>query len=472
MSTISMLSQQLSIQTYLVGGAVRDLFLNKIPVDLDFCVTAKVFALAQTLTQQYQGSLVTLDDQREMLRVVTNSWHLDFSPLRDEILEKDLFARDFTLNAMALPVSMGINKYNWQNQIQDPTGGKGDLKKGLLRAASSSSIQQDPLRSLRGIRFAATYNLAIIPETMVLLRQGTRRIEQIAGERLWHELAILFKLPITSFWINYMDQELHFWQYLLPGQLRMAQTKQNHYHVENVWRHCLRTYECLEVILQELSTIPSEGEPLLIHFNQHLSGGRSRCQVLKLAALIHDVGKPDTAVIREDGRISFHGHAEAGVPYAEALATRLKLSRLERHYLVNLVLLHMLPLNLYNSGDRSDLSVYRLFRSLENYILDVLILSLADVTATLTAGERISELEAYRTFILNLLGKFIVEKDRFHPVPYLSGAALLELGIPEGPEVGLILEKLCEEQVTGSITDTKTALLWVKTKLAGNNKDK
>ncbi|MEG6520608.1 CCA tRNA nucleotidyltransferase [Desulfotomaculum sp. 1211_IL3151] len=455
-------SSQLNITTYLVGGAVRDLLLDRAPLDLDFIVTEKTLQLSQLVAEQYSGSLVILDEHREMIRVVTKRWQLDFSPLNNKTLQQDLLARDFTINAMALPIHKGVNGTDCKKKIFDPTRGSQDLINGLLRATASTSIRQDPLRVLRGLRFSAKLNLLIIPETMVLLRQGARQIEQVAGERVWHELSALFCLPVTFSWVDFMDRELHLWQYLLPGQRRMAETKQNYYHSENVWRHCLRTYQCLEVILKELSGNFPEGHTLISYFNQELSGGRSRIEILKLSALIHDVGKPDTAFTQKNGRISFHGHPEAGIPYAEVLAERLRLSRPERKLLLNLILHHMLPLDLYTSRDFSNLNIYRLFRSLADHILDILILSLADLTATLVSSERISELVPYRRFIIDLIEKYLKDQAIFNPKPYLSGHDLVKLGIPEGPKVGLLLEKLCEEQASGSVVDKESALRWVK----------
>lgn len=459
---IAEISSQLNITTYLVGGAVRDLLLDRTPLDLDFIVTAKTLKLSQLVAEQYNGSLVILDQHREMIRVVTSLWQLDFSPLKNKTLEQDLLARDFTINAMALPIHKGVNWTDCKKEIFDPTRGTQDLIKGLLRATANTSIRQDPLRVLRGLRFSAKFNLLIIPETMVLLRQGTRQLERVAGERVWHELSALFSLPVTFAWVDFMDRELHLWQHLLPGQRRMAETKQNYYHTENVWRHSLRTYQCLEVILKELSTNYTTSGTLISYFSRELAGGRSRMGILKLAALIHDVGKPDTTFTQKGGRISFHGHPEAGIPYAEVLAERLKLSRIERKLLLNLVLHHMLPLAVYNSRDFSNLNIYRLFRSLDDHILDIFMLSLADLTATLTSGERISELVPYRRYILGLIEKHLQDQVTFNPKPYLSGHDLVKLGIPKGPKVGLLLQKLCEEQVTGSVVDKESALLWVK----------
>lgn len=456
---------QTGSEVYLVGGALRDLIAGRQPGDLDFAVSSHACDLARRVARQLQGTLVALDEGRETFRVVLKKQgHLDFSLFKGRTIEEDLRARDFTLNALALPLTP-VMQEEAINRLLDPTGGCRDLQLGLLRVTGSSSILDDPLRTLRGVRLAAQFQLTVVPETAVLLRQGGRRLDRVAGERIWQALSGILELPAVYAWVDYMDRELKLWQVLLPGRLRMEETKQNFYHVENVWHHCLRTFQCLEVILKELPTALAEGGQVLDSFHRKLAGERSRLPILKLVALLHDVGKPDTAVTQSTGRISFHGHSEAGVPYAGALADQLKLSRAERQYLMNLVFLHMRPLHLYTSRDDSNLSLYRFFRTLGEYALDVLVLSLADLTATYTAGERLSELTPYRRYIFALVRRFLSKPAKFSPVPYLTGKDLIELGVPEGPQVGELLDQLQEAQVTGEVRDLHTARRWVKKKI-------
>lgn len=458
---LKMVAQQaadLGTDVYLVGGAVRDLLWGLRPRDLDLAVANGALDLARRMADRHRGTLVVLDGQRQMARVVfKQDYQLDFSPFKGAHIEGDLRARDFTINAMALHLNSLCSSKNctspadqgWRSFLVDPTGGKRDLQLGLLQATGNEALLDDPLRVIRGVRLAAQFNLSITPETVVLMRQGARRIEQVAGERIWQELGQALTLPHVHHWVEFMDRELNLWQYLLPGRLRMEATEQNYYHVENVWRHCLRTFGCLEIVLKKYQ------------FYHHLAGGATGPAVFKLAALLHDVGKPDTAKIRPDGRISFYGHAQAGVPYAEALADRLRLSGMERQYLVTLIRHHMQPLHYFLNKGYSDLKVFRLFRLLEGNFLDILILSLADVTATYTASERLSELTAYREYILKLIHRYEHEPEFFHPAKLLSGKDLIALGVPEGPLVGKFLARLAEMQITGAVTDLHSAKQWV-----------
>lgn len=455
---ISESADRIGCSVYLVGGAVRDLLLQREPGDLDFAVSHHSEELTRQIANQLHGTLVMLDKKRETARLILPDYTLDFSLFKENNLEGDLRSRDFTINAMALPLMDNL-KDNWQEQLLDPLGGYKDLQRGLLRVTSHSSILEDPLRSIRGIRLAAKYNLSILPETGVYLKQGCRHLDSVAGERIWQELSALLSTARSYQWIDFLDRELAFWHFLLAGRLRMQETRQNYYHVENVWYHSLRTYHCLELLLQELSLVHPAGEQIIKALEQDQ---KNHLGILKLAALVHDIGKPDTAFVHANGRISFHGHPAAGLPYIKALAQRLRLAKEESRLIENLVLYHMEPLELYKAKKRSDLTLYRFFRTLGTHTLDILLLSLADLTATYTAGERLSELAPYRQFIFNLLTKFTTETYKFNPTLWLNGSDLIALGIPFGPDIGIILERLAEAQIMGIVRDKNSALQWVK----------
>ncbi|CCO08674.1 HD domain-containing protein [Desulforamulus hydrothermalis] len=455
-------------QVYLVGGAVRDFLLGLAPVDLDLAAAGNIYPLARQVAEKLQGRLFTLDQERQMLRVVLpDRRHLDFSSFRGLTIEEDLRARDFTVNALALPLHLELaHENNIFQHLLDPTGGYRDITLGLLRATGPYAVKADYLRALRGIRLAAQLGFVIVPETAVLLKQGCRHLGTVAGERIWQELTAFFSLPAVYAWVEYADRELNLWQALLPGRARMATTQQNYYHTENVWRHSLRTFYCLEVILRELPASLLAGQQALAVLQQCLAGGRTRLPLLKLAALLHDVGKPDTAVTLSSGRISFRGHPQAGLPYVRAMAEQCKMSRAEQQYLSTLVLLHMQPLHFYTKGDYADLSLYRLFVSLGDYTPDLLLLSLADLTATYTAGERLSELTPYRQLIFDLLQQHFAQPNKFKPQPLLSGRDLLALGVKQGPLVGKLLQQLTEAQVAGEIKTVDQAKSWVKGNLS------
>jgi len=176
---------------WLVGGAVRDLLLGRVPADVDLACDFDPTSLAKAWSAGCHGRWFWLDEERRQSRVLLkDGLVVDFVPLRAENLDLDLGLRDFTINALALDLSCLE-----QPVIHDPLGGQLDLRQGLLRHCGPTSFSDDPLRMLKGVRHAVTLNLKIAQETMILIRQQTGLLTRVAGERRREEL---FKILETS----------------------------------------------------------------------------------------------------------------------------------------------------------------------------------------------------------------------------------------------------------------------------------
>jgi len=158
------------IPIYLVGGAVRDLLLNRLTHDLDFLVPENAIQISRTVANSLSGGVYALDPQRDTGRVIITTqanerYFLDFASFRGVDLESDLRNRDFTINAIALDIRE-------PESLIDPLGGARDLQNKQLRLCSPASIENDPLRILRGARLASEFDLRILPETRHKLRQN------------------------------------------------------------------------------------------------------------------------------------------------------------------------------------------------------------------------------------------------------------------------------------------------------------
>ena len=180
----------LPAETALVGGAVRDALLNRLRQhpDLDLVVPSGAIALTRKLAQRFRGSAVVLDAERDMGRLVLGPWNLDIAAREGPDLTTDLLRRDYSINALGLPLK--------SNQpIEDPTGGLQDLQQGQMRAISETNLLADPLRLLRGPRLAAELGFALRPETAALIRFHHRCLSQVAPERVLAELEKLASCP-------------------------------------------------------------------------------------------------------------------------------------------------------------------------------------------------------------------------------------------------------------------------------------
>lgn len=187
------------VECFLVGGALRDWQLGRSVADLDFAVSCDPTELARNFAAAVGGHWFMLDDERRQSRVVTRqleaiSFTYDFAPYRAEDLAGDLRLRDFTINALALPIVAD----NGLPPLIDPLGGLSHLKCGLLRGCSSGVFQDDPLRVLKGVRHCTALGLAVEPRTLNWMREATGLLPTVAAERVRAELTGIFAAGASS----------------------------------------------------------------------------------------------------------------------------------------------------------------------------------------------------------------------------------------------------------------------------------
>ena len=177
-------------ETALVGGAVRDALLNRLPArpDLDLVVRSGALDLAQQLNRKLGGSFIALDEARDIARLVLKGWTIDIATREGSSLEDDLWRRDYRLNAIALPL-------NPARELVDPTGGLEDLAEGQLSAVREENLRADPLRLLRGPRLLAQIPLTLEARTDEWIRSLRHRLKEAAPERILAEIQKLVAGP-------------------------------------------------------------------------------------------------------------------------------------------------------------------------------------------------------------------------------------------------------------------------------------
>ena len=177
-------------ETALVGGAVRDALLNRLPArpDLDLVVRSGALDLAQQLNRKLGGSFIALDEARDIARLVLKGWTIDIATREGSSLEDDLWRRDYRLNAIALPL-------NPARELVDPTGGLKDLAEGQLSAVREENLRADPLRLLRGPRLLAQIPLTLEARTAKWIRSLRHRLKEAAPERILAEIQKLVAGP-------------------------------------------------------------------------------------------------------------------------------------------------------------------------------------------------------------------------------------------------------------------------------------
>lgn len=476
---VSELADERSIKVWLVGGAVRDLLLGRPSHDWDFAVDRDAMALARAVGDVLGGFFFPLDEERGTARVVVEAesnrrLELDFALLRGPSLEADLGARDFTINAMAL---------DQDGELIDPLGGEGDLEARCIRATNDRVFRDDPVRLLRAARLEAELSFATEPETEALLRRDAPLLDDPAVERLREEFVRGLAVPGAAGFVRRLD-DLELLVHLLPDLLLLKGLSQSHPHRFDVWQHTLHVVETLEGLFATLagSPLPQGSEALTAlptsvwgelmrrigqfatHLQDHLAvnvcDGRDRMLLLKMAALLHDIGKPETQTVDDDGRIHFYGHESAGARRAASLMRALRFSREEALRVRTITEAHLRPAHLARGGTVTRRAVYRYFRDTGDAGVDVVLLSLADHLATWGPNLRGARWAA-RLEVAELLLYHYFEQPQASVRPQLpvSGHDLMRaLDLPPGPEIGRLLDLLREAVAAGEIRTREEAL--------------
>ena len=473
-------------EIYLVGGAVRDMLLNRISRDLDFALPAKGISLARRVANALKADFMVLDDERDTGRVIVTEPNgmrtfLDFAVYRGKDLDEDLHARDFTINAIA---------FDLRNQtLLDPLNGGSDLRAKVIRACSPTSLSDDPVRILRAVRQAAALEFKIEAETRKAMKQAASLLPKVSSERQRDELFKMLEGPKPDASIRALEM-LGVFPYLLPELPVLKGVEQSSPHIHDVWEHTLSVLAHLQNILGVLGPgynaddtndlftglltlrLGRFREQFAEHFSQSLNTDRSVRAALFFAALYHDVQKPATRTVDESGIIHFFDHDIKGAEVAANRGRAFNLSNDELERIRAIIRNHM-RFHFFSSrleDDKQEPSrkaVYRFFRDAGKAGIDLVLLGLADLRGTqgttLTQETWAAALDMARILLENYWEK---PRETVAPPRLLDGNELMsELGLQPGRIIGQLLEAIREGQATGKIEDRQQALDFAREQL-------
>lgn len=470
---------------YLVGGAVRDALLGRETHDLDFVLGEDVLEFARRTANALGGAYYPLDEARQTARVVLNAGTdrreiLDFAAYRGPDLESDLSARDFTLNAMAIPLEGPL-------ELIDPLHGAEDLLAKRMRACSPTSLTDDPLRVARAIRLANNLGLFILPETRKQVREAAPGLERVSPERKRDELFRILDGSDVSTAFRALDQ-MGVLGYLLPELVRLKGVAQTAPHIYDVWEHTLSVMQNLESVLGVLAlSFQADRAASLVmgmlshrlgrfrqeihdHLGQRFTPDRNARALLFLAALYHDSGKPATRRVEPGGRVRFFGHEQAGDQIVHERAVRLRLSSDEVERVSAVVAHHLRPILLAQGPEPpSRRAVYRFYRDAGQAGVEVCLLSLADVLGTYGPAIQTEAWQGQLDTVRTLLEAWWEQRtERVLPDPLINGRELMRnLRLQSGPEVGRLLEAIREAQAAGEVRSREEALELARRMLDG-----
>lgn len=452
LSTLQRLAQAEGLSVALVGGAVRDLLLGREPYDLDLVVEGPPMPFAKRVARELKGSAVELDAEWGIARVVLPSGMvIDLAKRQGDRLEDDLLRRDLALNAIAV-------RLDHPETLIDPAGGQADIAAQRIRAISLENLMADPVRPLRVLRFAATLDFAIDPETLTWVEISRRKLLEAAPERTTYELMRILSVPEASPWVDRL-YGLGIWSLLLPelDALRKVQPSLEH-HLDGI-AHSLEAVRQLDGLL---ATLPRWAGAHAAQLQSWLEAPSAHAPTMKallrLGVLLHDVGKRFRGVLGAFGEPDYTGHEQEGAKMVEAIAERMRLSVKEREHLSRLVGLHLEPSRVMRS-QFNPVAIYRLFQAAKDTTPGLLLLALADRRAARGPAVSDAEIETHQEGILVLMRSYWREDARFTDPPrLLTGADLKNLGLPPGPHYARILQAVTEAQVRGELSSREEAL--------------
>jgi len=479
LTKISRILAKEGIQAYLVGGFVRDALLGRATIDIDIAIDSGAMEIVPDIAAALGGRYVSLDEENGVGRIVLpdSKWQIDFTALQGDI-KQDLGRRDFTVNAMAIELSAAAAKSFYDKNIIDPYRGRDDLERGTVRVVRDTVFKDDAVRLIRAVRIAAELGFSIDGATETLISRQSGLINDVPGERVREELLRLLALPGAGERLAYLD-ELGLLTALIPELSPAKGVEQPRIHVWDVFEHSIQTVAAVEFLLREgyweyavpevLDEVPWSTR-LSEHFDQKISHGSTRRSLLKLAALLHDVAKPRTRTIDDNGRARFLGHPQEGAAEVVGILERLRFSNREIRLVELLVKYHLRPTQMSREAVPTPRAIYRYFRDTGETGIDLLYLSLADhLAARGTTLDRQQWQEHIQT-TTEVLNNYFKEESPSRPPKLVDGHDVMNnFGLSPGPRVGELLEAVHEARAAGEISDRQQALEYIKRLL--NNKD-
>jgi poly(A) polymerase len=423
--------QEAGFKLALVGGSVRDALLGRLGNDLDFTTDARpehvlkivrgwadavwdvgiAFGTVGCRKTDAEGN----DFQIEVTTYRSEAY--DRNSRKPEVsygdtIEQDLVRRDFTVNAMAVALP--------GKEFIDPHNGLEDLAQRVLRTPGTpeESFSDDPLRMMRAARFAAQLDFTVAPEVVAAMKEMADRIEIVSAERVRDELNKLILGDHPRKGLRLLV-ETGLAQRVIPELPALRLERDEHFRHKDVYEHSL-------IVLEQAMALETEGPDL----------------VLRLAALLHDIGKPRTRRFEPDGRVSFHHHEVVGAKMTKSRLTKLKYPNDMVKDIARLVELH-LRFHGYGSGEWTDSAVRRYVRDAGPLLDRLHKLTRSDCT---TRNKKKAAALARTYDSLEERIAQLKEREELDSIrPDLNGNQIMEiLGVPAGPVVGKAYKHLLE----------------------------
>lgn len=470
-------------ELYLVGGAVRDAILGQEINDLDFALPEDPTTLVKKLAKRLKVGYFVLDDDRHTARLLYQDRHgdplsIDFAQFTGSSLDADLRNRDFRVNAIVVSI-------HDPHTLIDPLNGKGDLQAGLLQPCSNHALLDDPLRVLRGIRLSWQLGLKYSFSLKEMMLAASDHLPRISFERQRDEMFKILDRPHPGSAVSDCFSFKVF-NTLLPPLSEIEGIPASHPHVLSLFNHTLKAVEYCDCLIHALisgerpgmsdqwwvdeavSGLGTFSEEIKTYFQEEITPGRSKQNLILLGALLQDIGKPSTLTKGEDGRSHYYGHEKVSAGMAWELGKRMMLSNAESEWLRKLVLYHMCPVPFMHSEKLpAKRAIHRFFKDTGSTGIAVVILSLADKLATYGETIEMSKWQHEVNISRVLMSSWWVDQNSVvSPPPLLNGNDIQALfGLAPGKRIGTLLTALTEAQACGEVRTKEEAKVFIQDSL-------
>ena len=466
-SQTAQILEGLGITSYLVGGSVRDAMLGKTTRDVDIVLCGSANWVGDTLAESLDGHKIRIDFERDAARVIVGGKDhavvIDLLSLTGDGILPDLRRRDFTINAIAIPLESAILG-TWD--LIDPLGGAQDMASKTVRAVSGNVFTEDPVRLLRAVRLSAENGFAIEPETESLIRGFAPRLGESSSERIRSELLRILAAGGAAKCVRLMDS-LGLLSIVIPELDHARDVSQPREHYYDVFGHLVAALDYADQIVSNRYERDFVGEMMPTfdrmdaYFGQDASDGHTRGTFLKLTALLHDIAKPQTKTVEPSGRVRFFGHSEMGEEIAGDVLARLRIGRRGIGMVRSMVRHHLRPRQMGNKGELpTNRAIHRYYRDLGDVALDTLYLNMADFLAArgplITPAEMRNQVRVINhSLTVGPQNQTVMASRK----GLLTGHDIMkEFQIGPGPLIGRLLKSVAEAEARGRIRTREEAL--------------
>ena len=454
------------ITLHLVGGWVRDQLLARPPrsLNVDLAVAHGAIEHARALAAHLRGAFVLLDEDAGSARVVVSGAQgrveLDLSDFRGATLEDDLRRRDFTVNAMAIRLEDWLRDPQHPPQPVDLLQGRQALARRQLTACFPGTFEEDPVRILRAFRFASQLAFTLDASLEPLMRRAAPSLSRVSGERLRDELMLICATDRAGSAIASLA-DIGALEILIPELAPGRGMDQGGYHHLNVLDHQLEAVRQSDRILADFSEFSGPlREPLAAYCAEEPVEGRSRKSLIKLGALLHDVGKPAKRQVHDDGEIWFIGHEHSGAELTGPIVERLRFSNREAEMVIQLVRHHLRPGFLSREPELTRRAIYRFYKDLGDNGPACGLTWWSDRMATRGPLSNVAQIDEQRGRLEALLTPYFFKvEDIVKPPRLVDGHRLMqELRLEPGAIVGELLGAIEEAQAEGRVHSPEEAM--------------